>query len=76
MAPPCAGCYDDTVYAEITYDKCKRIGRKAILLQIDTRELWIPYSLLDESEDVPEAEDANPGSVFVAEWYAIKEGLV
>ncbi len=73
---PCPGCHDDQIYTEIAYDTCLGTTEKAIRLRIGDRNVWIPFSLIDESEDVPEAEAANPGSVFVAECFAIKQGLV
>ncbi len=83
MAPPCPGCSEDKIYAELDYDGCIGETVNALRLQIDDAEVWIPKSLFDPEETLPTREEnpaygeaVRPETVFVEEWYAIKNGLV
>jgi hypothetical protein len=46
----------------------------ALRVRIDGREHWIPQSVIDEDSEVYRVGDT--GKLVVAEWWAIKEGLV
>lgn len=50
---------------------------KAILLAREGGEddLWVPLSVIDEESDVPESEFDDPVEVFVADWWAEKNGV-
>ena len=45
----------------------------AVLARIETREVWLPLSQLDQDEDVPDVGDT--GDLHVAEWLADQESL-
>jgi hypothetical protein len=46
----------------------------AILCVIGTRKVWIPKSAIGEDSEVN--GDGDSGTLYVAEWLAVKEGLV
>ncbi|KKK79902.1 hypothetical protein LCGC14_2828880 [marine sediment metagenome] len=54
-------------YVEIDIDEIVRESEDAILVAIDTEEIWIPKSQIDEYDD---------NQVSVKEWIAIEKGLV
>jgi len=60
-----------TDYTPIDYDECKHVTDQAALLIIDGDEVWLPLSVV---EDAPEVGDS--GLIDVAEWFALKEGLI
>ncbi len=57
-------------YVEIEVDAVMRETAKAILFAIDDERVWIPKSVIDE-----EQSDFD-SSIFVAEWFAEKAGLI
>lgn len=50
-----------------------RESDKAVLLDIEGEEVWVPKSLFDDDE-WPEVD--CEGDITLPEWFAIQEGLV
>lgn len=55
-------------YAEVLHET-----EMAVLCEVDGDEVWIPRSVIEDGEDL---ETGDTGDIEVAEWFAIKEGLV
>lgn len=53
---------------------CKKDTGKAILVNIDGDEYWIPQSVVDDDSEV--YTEGNEGTLIIKEWFAVKEGLV
>lgn len=65
-----------TEYVELAGVEVLSETSKAFKVRIPEKgEFWIPKSLIDEDESTVR-EEGDTGSVFVAEWFAVKEGLV
>ena len=65
----------DNAYVELTNAVLIRSTDKAGLFDIDDREIWIPWSLIEENEnDI--CHDHEEGSIHVAQWLAEREKLV
>ena len=63
-------------YAEIDYDECLAETPTAVLLVIQgADQVWVPRSLIDDDEGVPEPT-AGAGTVHIALWWAERQGLV
>ncbi len=62
-------------YVTIDYDDCLVRTQAAVRLRIDKTAPWIPCSVLDPEEELPQRGD-GAGEVLVARWFAEKEGLV
>lgn len=56
--------------------RCEAIAiaetEKALLVEIDDEEYWIPQSVIDDDSEVWKKGDA--GSLVIAEWFARKAG--
>jgi hypothetical protein len=48
---------------------------KAVLLDIDGEEIWVPLSVLNGPDDVDCYERGDEGDFDIAGWFAKKEGL-
>ena len=59
-----------TEYVEIDVEVIRETDM-AVLFFDGTKEFWIPKSAMD---DWP--EDGDSGTALVAEWFALKEGLI
>lgn len=53
--------------------RCTAETRKAILVQIDDEEYWIPKSQVEDDSEVYQSGDE--GELVVTSWFAEKEGL-
>lgn len=67
----------ETEYYPISV-QCLRTSDKAVLVldpgrPTDQQELWIPFSLIDNPEDV-DVETFDLAELLVAEWFLEKEG--
>lgn len=59
--------------AKVYFDDVMRETESAVLLDLgEDDDKWIPKSVIEG--DIPE-ERGGPGSVMIAEWYALKYGL-
>lgn len=47
---------------------------KALLVEVDGEELWIPHSQIDDDSEVYREGDA--GQLVISEWIAKQKGLV
>lgn len=47
------------------------VTERAVLLDLDNREQWIPRSVIEDGEDVVVFQT----DLYVAEWFVEKEGL-
>lgn len=54
--------------------RCLRETDKAILVEIDETEYWIPKSQIDQDSEV--FEDMDEGELVITEWIAIEKKLV
>lgn len=61
-------------YADIDYDDVKVITDKALLLEIDDVEQWVPLSVIDTTP-LPEVGSGS-GELSIQEWFAFREGLI
>jgi hypothetical protein len=69
---------DGPEFQELTYIDCEVTTAKAVLLVLQNgRRLWVPKSLLDSEEQMPEANDmgGEHGACFVRQWFLEKNGL-
>ena len=49
----------------------------ACLFEIDGEEIWVPKSVIDwDSSDFGEDDEGMDGTVYIAEWFCDKEGIV
>ncbi len=64
MPPPAS--FDDVV--------CLANTELACLIDFGDRELWIPYKCVEDDSEV--FEKGDKGTVLVAHWFAVQEGLV
>jgi hypothetical protein len=53
---------------------CKHATDKAILVEIDGEEVWVPQSQVDEDSEVYQKGDE--GTLIVSEWFAKQRGWV
>ena len=53
---------------------CLRETAKAILVEIDGDEVWIPKSVIHDDSEVSAGGDE--GDLVVAQWFAEREGLI
>lgn len=63
-----------TNYVDVFIDAVLKETDAALLVGIDDRELWIPKSVLESHDDLD--EDTGETTIYVAEWFANKEGLI
>jgi adenosyl cobinamide kinase/adenosyl cobinamide phosphate guanylyltransferase len=47
---------------------------KALLVLVDTLEVWVPKSIIDDDSECY-SQKSGPGSLIVPEWFAEREGL-
>jgi hypothetical protein len=53
--------------------KCARATERAILVEIEGEDHWIPLSQVDDDSEVYKSGDQ--GTLVVSHWFAVKEGL-
>lgn len=53
-------------YVEVEYDRVVRDSGKAVLVEIDGDEYWLPWSCIEDNGDL----DPDGGSLYLAEWKA------
>jgi len=58
---------------EISDVEVKKETEKALLVEIEGEEFWIPKSLIHDDSEVHSEDDK--GTLVVPEWFAEKEGL-
>ncbi len=64
-------------FTEIEFDSIGNETEKAFLLKIEGRNYWLPKSQIDrDSDGLGDHDSDDPGSVRVAVWWAMKEGLI
>lgn len=51
-----------------------RQTEKALLVELDGKEIWVPQSQIDDDSEVFEA--GGEGVLVVSEWWATERGLV
>lgn len=49
---------------------------KALLIDIEGEEHWIPQSVVHEDSEVFDDEDNSEGMLVLQEWFAEREGLI
>lgn len=54
--------------------KCTKETDKALLVEIEGEEHWIPKSMVDDDSEVYSVGDE--GQLVISEWFAKKEGLI
>jgi len=52
---------------------CKRSTAKAILVEIDGDEYWIPQSQIDDDSEV--WQEGDEGVLVITEWIAEQKGI-
>lgn len=63
-----------SIDAEIIHEVvCLKSTKKALLVEIDGDEHWIPKSVICASSEVE--TDGDVGELHVEQWFAHKEGL-
>lgn len=55
------------------FDKVVKETEKAILVNIEGRDIWVPKSQILENSEVTEAGD--DGTIVLSTWFCEKEGL-
>jgi hypothetical protein len=65
-------------YVEVNYDDCIGETEKAFKLVVEGEEVWVPKSVIDAEEQVPEVDDEGGefGACFVATWWLREKGLI
>lgn len=53
---------------------CIRASGKAILVDVDGFEAWIPVSQIDDDSEV--FEEGTEGLLIIPQWLAVKKGFV
>lgn len=53
--------------------KCIRSTDKAILVEVEGEEVWIPLSQVDDDSEV--YEEGDEGTLVITQWIADKLGL-
>jgi hypothetical protein len=67
----------DEETTELEVDLVKHNGDKALLLEIDGVEYWLPKSAIEKGGDIDaDAEKGAEGTVIVATWWARDRGLL
>ena len=64
---------DETVSFE-DVDECQRETDKAILVNVDGQDRWVPKSVIHANSEV--YEKGTSGTLVIAEWFAKKEGVI
>ena len=59
---------------EVADSECLGETESAIRVRTPDKTVWVPKSLLDEASEVVGLGDK--GNLVVAEWFAIREGLI
>jgi hypothetical protein len=54
---------------------CKRETDKAILVEIDGEDRWIPKSVVHDDSEVYDENEHNEGTLALKAWFAEKEKL-
>jgi hypothetical protein len=68
---------DHTEYVNLGYVTVERVTPKALLIySVDVDETWVPMSLVDWEESTVSPEEGSTGDLYVARWFAEKEGLL
>jgi len=62
--------------AKFPNSKVIRDTGKALLVEIEGEEHWIPHSQIHDDSEVFDAEDNSEGMLVVQFWFADKEGLI
>ena len=65
-----------TDYVDIDFDRVITETAIATLFKIEEREVWIPNRVIDGIYDPEHHIQRDIGMVSVAEWFALKEGLI
>ena len=52
---------------------CKKDTEKAILVEIDGEEHWIPLSQIDDDSEV--YQEGDEGVLVISHWIAVQKGL-
>lgn len=63
----------DSNWVHLDVDEVKKITAKAMLVEIDGDELWLPLSQISEPESFEEGDTEI--TVSVSEWIAAQKGL-
>ena len=62
---------------EVVHVHCKaiRATEKALLVEYEGEEIWIPQSEIDDESEVFDADDNSEGDLVIPLWLAEKKGL-
>lgn len=60
-------------YVEITYEQFIRETPAAALFVIDGEEVWLPWSQIEDGQDIEEGEDG--GTLSVTRWICEQKDL-
>ena len=66
---------EESKYVEFEDISVKKETEKAILVEIEGDEYWVPKSQLSEDSEVYERDEGNEGTLIVTRWWATQEGL-
>ena len=55
---------------------CKKATAKALLVEIDGEDYWIPLSQIHDDSEVFDDDKNADGKLVVTEWIAQQKGLV
>lgn len=53
--------------------KAIKATEKALLVEVDGDEVWIPQSQIDDDSEV--SKEGDEGKLVISQWFANKEGL-
>ena len=59
-------------YVEFDSVVVKHTTDKAVLIEFDDEEVWIPWSCVEDNDE--DFKVGYKGKMYVAEWWAEKEG--
>ncbi len=56
--------------------RCLRVTEKALLVEWEGEEHWIPVSVIHDDSEVFDDDEHSEGTLIIAAWFAEKEGLI
>jgi len=60
-------------YQEIEITNCLRVTEKAVLLEIDEEEVWIPFSQIEDNKE--KITKGYEGVLFLSTWICDKNNI-
>lgn len=61
----------------VRFEDCTAVREteKALLIEIEGTEHWVPKAVIHADSEVFDADDNSEGDLVLEEWFAEKEGL-